>query len=61
VRDDSRGLAAAAHARGELGDVVHAEILACAKNGLIRIAEDGTLVLTDEGRRRAEKAGEEGQ
>jgi Mn-dependent DtxR family transcriptional regulator len=40
---------------------VHAEILACAKNGLIRIAEDGTLVLTDEGRRRAEKAGEEGQ
>jgi len=46
---------------GERGDVVHAEILACAKNGLIRIAEDGTLVLTDEGRRRAEKAGEEGQ
>jgi hypothetical protein len=46
---------------GELGDLVHAEILACAKNGLIRIAEDGTLVLTDEGRRRAEKASEDGQ
>jgi hypothetical protein len=40
---------------GELGDEVHAEILACAKKGLIRIEEDGTLVLTEDGKRRAEQ------
>jgi len=40
---------------GELGDEVHAEILACAKEGLIRIADDGTLVLTEDGKRMAEK------
>ena len=40
---------------GELGDEVHAGILACAKEGLIRIEEDGTLVLTEEGKRAAEK------
>jgi hypothetical protein len=43
---------------GELGDEVHAEILACAKKGLIRIEEDGTLVLTQEGKRAAEKVKE---
>jgi len=40
---------------GELGDEVHAEVLACAKKGLIRIEEDGTLVLTEDGKRRAEQ------
>ena len=40
---------------GELGDAVHAEILACAKKGLIRIKEDGTLVLTEDGRDVAKK------
>jgi hypothetical protein len=43
---------------GELGDEVHAEILACAKKGLIRVEEDGTLVLTQEGKRAAEKVKE---
>jgi hypothetical protein len=43
---------------GELGDEVHAQILACAKEGLIRIEEDGTLVLTEEGKRAAEKVRE---
>lgn len=43
---------------GELGDEVHAEILACAKKGLIRIKEDGTLVLTEEGKSAAEKVKE---
>jgi hypothetical protein len=43
---------------GELGDEVHAEILACAKKGLIRIEEDGTLVLTQEGKGAAEKVKE---
>jgi len=43
---------------GELGDEVHAEILACAKKGLIRIEDDGTLVLTEEGKRAAEKVKE---
>jgi hypothetical protein len=43
---------------GELGDEVHAEILTCAKKGLIRIEEDGTLVLTQEGKRAAEKVKE---
>ncbi len=46
---------------GELGDAVHAEILACAKEGLIRIEEDGTLVLTEEGKRAAEKAIADGE
>jgi hypothetical protein len=45
---------------GELGDEVHAAILECAEEGLIRIEEDGRLVLTEEGRRAAEKAAEEG-
>jgi hypothetical protein len=40
---------------GELGDAVHAEILACAEKGLIRIKEDGTLVLTEDGRDVAKK------
>ncbi len=40
---------------GELGDEVHAEILACAKRGLISIKEDGTLVLTEDGRNAAQK------
>lgn len=40
---------------GELGDEVHAGIVACAKEGLIRIEEDGTLVLTEEGKRVAKE------
>jgi hypothetical protein len=43
---------------GELGDEVHAEILACAKKGFIRIKEDGMLVLTEEGKRAGEKVNE---
>jgi predicted RecA/RadA family phage recombinase len=40
---------------GELGDAVHEGILACAKQGLIRIKEDGTLVLTEDGRKAVEQ------
>lgn len=32
---------------GELGDAVHEVILKCQRDGLIRIEEDGTLVLTE--------------
>lgn len=39
---------------GELGDEVHAVILECAQEGLIRIEEDGSLVLTEKGRSVAE-------
>jgi len=36
---------------GELGDEIHEVILKCQREGLIRIEEDGTLVLTEQGRR----------
>jgi Mn-dependent DtxR family transcriptional regulator len=36
---------------GELGDEVHKVILECQRNGLIRIEKDGTLVLTEHGKR----------
>ena len=36
---------------GELGDEVHEVILECKRKGLIRIESDGTLVLTESGRR----------
>jgi hypothetical protein len=36
---------------GELGDEVHEVILECQRKGLIRIKEDGTLALTEDGRR----------
>lgn len=45
---------------GALGDQVQAVILACAKAGLIRIEEDGRLVLTEKGRGVAEEASTEG-
>jgi len=35
----------------ELGDEVHEVILQCQREGLIRIEEDGTLALTEHGRR----------
>ena len=36
---------------GELGDEVHEVILKCRRDGLIRIEDDGTLVLTEHGKR----------
>ena len=36
---------------GERGDDVHEVILECQREGLIRIKNDGSLVLTEEGRR----------
>jgi hypothetical protein len=47
VNNDVGECIAAAHARRELGDEVHEVILECQREGMIRIEEDGTLVLSD--------------